>query len=100
MDCCETEEENEEFNIKLKSVCLPANYARDNFLSRIYVPEALAAFGTFLWNCGGPRGKAAAVYAKNVPPARFLHAATVLQEIIYIVFSIPETIGFRDFSAF
>ncbi len=30
-----------------------------------------------------PRGIAAVVYAKNVPPARFLDAATVLQEIIF-----------------
>ena len=46
------------------------------------VPEATTAFGTFFELMCGPRGIAAAVDAKNMPPACFLNAATVLQKII------------------
>ena len=46
------------------------------------VPEATTAFGTFFELMCGPRGIAAAVDAKNMPPACFLNAPTVLQEII------------------
>ena len=46
------------------------------------VPEASTAFGTFFELMCSPRGIAAAVAAKNMPPACFLNAPTVLQEII------------------
>ena len=42
------------------------------------------AFGTFFELMSRPRGIAAAVDAKNMPPAYFLNAPTVLQEIIYL----------------
>ena len=48
------------------------------------VPEAITAFGTIYELMCGPRGIAAAVDAKNMPPACFLYAPTVLQEIIGI----------------
>ena len=40
------------------------------------------AFGTFFELMSNPRGIAAAVDAKNMPPAYFLNEPTVLQELI------------------
>ena len=38
----------------------------------------------YLFAPAGPRSTAAAVVAKNMPPAYFLYAATVLKEIIFV----------------
>ena len=52
------------------------------FFSRFMSRKPVWAFGTFSELMCGPHGIAAAVDAKNMPPACFLNAPTVLQEII------------------
>lgn len=43
----------------------------------------------YLFAPAGPRSTAAAVVAKNMPPAYFLYATTVLKEIIFSIFTAP-----------
>ena len=69
------------------------------FLSR--KPSRLS--GCFFELMSDPRGIAAAVAAKNMPPARFLHAETVLQSpncTFYTAKALktPELSQFRGFS--
>ena len=73
---------------------------RDNFLPEIYIPEAANGFRDFCELVCGPRGKAAAVGTKNVPPARFLNAPTVLQALIRFIQKFPKTVCFREFLLF
>ena len=44
----------------------------------------MSLFGTFFELMCGPRGIAAAVAAKNMPPACFLNASTVLQALMLL----------------
>ena len=52
--------------------------------------KSLRLSGLFT-NCGCPRSIAAAVGAKNMPPAYFLNAPTVLQEIICFSYEHSKT---------
>ena len=60
---------------------------RDNYFVLILYSSAVLAEEFFFSTTSGPQSTALAVSAKNSPPDCFIHASTVLKEIITLFLS-------------